>query len=94
MGDMKQRQIELHIEELILRDLPFALRHQVAAAIEQELTRLLNEQGLPPSLKQGAIIPSLDIGPVRLGENTRADALGSQIARNVYTKLWENRQPD
>ena len=41
VGYMNQAKIDLHIEELLLRDVPYALRHHIAAAVEQELSRLL-----------------------------------------------------
>ena len=59
---MNQAQINLHIEELLLRDVPYALRHRIAAAVEHELARLLSEQDLPPSITQGGYIPHIDIG--------------------------------
>jgi len=91
---MKLTKVELDIEELILRDVPYALRHQIAAAVEQELARLLSEQGLPPSLEQGGSIPDIAIGPVQIAGDARADAIGFQVARSVYGKLWANQQPD
>ena len=92
---MKQTPIELEIEELILRDVPPALRQQLAVVIERELARLLVEQGLPPALAQGGNIPDLAIGPVRIAEHARAEVVGSQIARSVYGKLWADQQrPD
>lgn len=91
---MKQTKIALEIEELVLRDVPYALRHRIVAAIELELTRLLSEQGLPPSLAQGGNIPDLEIGPVHIARDAKADALGSQIAHGMYGKLWAQHQPD
>ena len=84
---MKQAKIDLHIGELILRDLPYAQRHSIAAAAEQELARLLTEQGLPPHLAQGGHIPHIDIGTLQLTADSRADAIGTQIAQSVYGKL-------
>lgn len=91
---MKQTKIELTIEELILRDVPYALRHHIAEAVEQELARLLSEQGLPPYLEQGGSIPDIDIGHVQVAGDARADTLGFQVARSVYGKLWAKQQPD
>lgn len=79
------QKIDLHIGELILRDVPYALRHHVAAAIERELTRLLSEQ--PPSLAQGAHIPQIDIGNVQFAPDARPDAIGAQIAQHIYGSL-------
>lgn len=87
---MKQTKIDLRIEELILRDMPYAQRHSIAAAAEQELARLLTEQGLPPSLAQGGHIPQVDIGTIQLTADSRADAIGAQIAQSVYDNLSAN----
>jgi hypothetical protein len=91
---MRQARIDLHIGELILRDLPYAQRHHIAAAAEQELARLLSEQGLPPSLAQGGHIPHIDIGSIQLTADSRADTIGEQIAQSVYGKLAANQSLD
>lgn len=91
---MKQTPVELEIEELILRDVPSALRQHLAAFIEQELARLLVEQGLPPYLAQGGNIPDIAIGPVHMVGNARAEVVGAQIARSVYGRLWADQRPD
>ena len=94
MGRMKQRNVDLDIEELILRGVPSAQRYHIAAAIERELTRLLSKQGLPQSLERGGSIPAIDIGPIHIEVGTKADAIGTQIAQSVYGKLWENQRPE
>lgn len=91
---MKQREIELAIEELLLRDMPPAQRQQIAATVEQELARLLREQGLPPSLSQGGHIPQVDIGTLDLAAHARAETIGLEVARNVYRHLWHNQAPE
>ncbi len=83
--------IELHIGELILHGLPYAQRHRIAEALEQELARLLGERGLPPSLAQGGIIPQMNIGDLRLAKGARPGAIGVQIARQVYSSLTSDR---
>lgn len=84
---MKQTPINLHIEELLLRDVPYALRHRVAAAFEHELVRLLIEQDLPPSITQSGYIPHINIGNIEIRPDTKPDAIGSQIAQRVYGRL-------
>jgi len=84
---MNQAQINLHIEELLLRDVPYALRHRIAAAVEHELARLLSEQDLPPSITQGGYIPHIDIGTMHIAPGAKPDAIGTQIAQRVYGKL-------
>lgn len=77
--------IELQIEELILHDLPYDQRHRVAAAIEQALTRLLAERGLPPGF-QGEM-PPLHAAPVTVNPRLSAESIGRQVAQSVYAQL-------
>ena len=84
---MNQAKIDLHIGELILRDVPYALRHRIAAAVEQELARLLSEQDLPPTIMQGGYFPQIDIGTMQLAPDAKPDAIGAQIAQSVYRNL-------
>jgi hypothetical protein len=84
---MKRPAIDLHIDELILRNVPYAQRHLIAATVERELTRLLTEQGLPPSLAQGGNIPHLSVGNLHMAADAQADAIGLQIAQAVYSNL-------
>lgn len=84
---MKRSVIDLHIGELILRNVPYAQRHLVAATVEQELIRLLTEQGLPPPLAQGGNIPHISIGNLHLAADAQANAIGLQIAHAVYGHL-------
>lgn len=81
---MKRSAIDLHIDELILRNVPYAQRHLVAATVERELIRLLTERGLPPSLAQGGNIPHMSIDHVTLSADANIDALGEQIAQCIY----------
>lgn len=81
--------IDLQIGELILRGLPYAQRHRIAAAVVQELTRLLSEQGLPPSLAAGGAIPHISVNDLRVA-NGRPSAIGIQIAQGVYENLAGN----
>ncbi len=76
--------IELEIEKLILEGFPIGNRHRIGAAIEQELTRLLTEQGIPPSLSQGGEIPSLDGGVFEVSANAKPETIGRQIAQSIY----------
>jgi len=77
--------IELQIEELVLHDLPYDQRHRVAAAIEQALTRLLAEHGLPAGFQEG--MPPLSAAPVGVNPRLSAESIGQQVAQSVYVQL-------
>ncbi|UCH58799.1 MAG: hypothetical protein JSV61_11340, partial [Anaerolineales bacterium] len=60
---------------------------RIAAAIEQELTRLFAEQGLPPSLLQGGSHPALEGGPFEAAPDAAPEVIGGQVARSIYGGL-------
>ena len=89
---MNRYPIELHIEALRLRNLPYEQRHQIAAAIEQALLHIVSERGLPPSLAQGGYIPHLSIDQLPLTSGASAEAIGEQIAQAIYSKLGSRNE--
>lgn len=84
------RNVELHIEELILHDLPYDQRHRVAAAVERELGRMLQEQGIPAGWQEG--MPPLNSGPVQVNPRQSAESIGQQVAQSVYGQMGNAAQ--
>jgi hypothetical protein len=82
--------VELHIGELVLRGLPYGQRDRVAAAVEAELKRLLEEGGLPPSLAAGGTLPQVRVDGLRLEAGAKPGAVGTQIAGSIYSSLAGN----
>lgn len=83
---MKPR-IELHIEELVLEGFSPRDRHRIGEAVEAELTRLLEERGVPGSIKSGGEIESINGGSFEVAPGSRAEKVGSQVAKAVYGGL-------
>ncbi len=79
--------IELHIDELILRGVPYTQRRRVVAAIELELTRLLGERELPEALTQGGALSQIKLDEIRMTDGMKPQAIGAQIAQQVYGSL-------
>ncbi len=79
--------IALSIEELILVGFAPADRYRIAEAVQNELTRLLASEGVPPALTQGGAIPWIDGGTWTLNQGMNAQDIGTQIARNIYGGL-------
>lgn len=79
--------IELHIEELALHGFAPGDRLRIGEAIQQELTRLLTESGLPPSLLEGQELPHLDGGTFAARQGVSPRAIGGGVARAVYGGL-------
>jgi len=87
---MKQANLELNIEKLILPDLPPGQRLRVAAIIEQELTRLWTEQGLPPGIVGDSV--ALTATTVQVAAGMAPDAMGVQVAQSIYQNMAGNGQ--
>ena len=85
--DLNRPAIDLQIDELILRDVPYAQRHRIVAAIEQELILLLERQGLPLPLARGGFVPRIDLDDIQLAPGAKPAAIGGHIARNIYSHL-------
>ena len=77
--------INLHIERLVLDGLEIApeQRPVLQAAVERELSRLLTERGLSPSLAQGIAVPQISTGGIQL-INSNPTQIGQHIAQSVY----------
>jgi len=81
--------IELHIEELILRGFRNEDRYRITAAVEAELSRLLAEQGITTPLEASLERSRIDGGTFKVAHDTPVEAVGTHIARNVYGGLGE-----
>ncbi len=84
---MKPQHIELHIEELVLHGFERKDRYAIGEAIQHELTRLLTEQGVHPSLGQRYKVARVDGGTFDVKQGTKAETIGMHVARTVYRGL-------
>jgi hypothetical protein len=82
-----ERHIVLHIGELILRGLPYGQRYRIAAAVEAELQRLLDEGGLPSSLAAGGSLPQVQVDSLQFVDGAKPAVVGAQIAASIYSNL-------
>ena len=76
---MNARQIEVHIEELVLHGFPRSARWQIADAIESELRARLTKDGVPAAWQSSP--RQLEAGSVK--SNTHA-GLGAKVARAIH----------
>ncbi|WP_414569496.1 hypothetical protein [Nostoc sp. CCY 9925] len=81
--------VELHIEELLLHGFAAKDRDRIGEIIQHELTRLLSEGGLPPSLVQGGEMTRLDGGGFQVAAGAKPEAIGVQIAQSIYGGLGQ-----
>lgn len=85
---MTPKNIELHIEELVLHGFSPGDRHRIGEAVERELVRMFADWGVPESLERGWELASVDGGAIEVVSSSGADVVGAQVARAVYGGLW------
>lgn len=88
MGD-RPRAVDLQIEELALHGFAPGDRHGIGEAAKRELSRLLAERGVPPSLNEKARMTQLDAGSFHLPLGSNADAIGVRVAQAVYKGMMK-----
>ncbi len=84
---MKPQNVELHIEDLVLRGFASGDRYRIGDAMERELAQLFDEQGVPPSLAQGGEFAHLDGGVFKVASGSKPEAIGAQVAQAVFGGL-------
>jgi hypothetical protein len=82
------------IEELVLHGFPRGERYRIGEALEQELTRLFAEKGVPDSLGRGGEVDLLRAGSFHVSVVSKPEGVGSQVAQAVYGGLsrWQEDQ--
>ena len=80
-------QVNLHIGELVLQGFPGRDRLRIARAMEQELARLLREQGPPQSWQDSHDIERIDGGHFKAMAASGPAQVGRDIAKAVHRGL-------
>jgi hypothetical protein len=85
--------ISLHVERLILEGVASRRpdRAVVGAAVQKELTRLLQAGGLAHEFQSGGAIPNIAGGGISLREKAHPTDVGRQIASAVYRGIGQRR---
>ena len=84
---MRAAEIELHIEELVLDGFAPADRYRIGDMIERELSRLLSQGGVPPSLIANHDQAHIDAGACHVASVSTPEHIGAQVAQAVYGGL-------
>jgi hypothetical protein len=79
--------VDLHIEELVLHGFAAHDRHRIAAAVQQELARLMATEGSANLLKNSLSLDAINAGAFRVQANAKPQAAGTHIARAVYRSM-------
>ena len=80
--------VSLHIERLVIEGVPLSMGQaaQLERAVQHELTRLLQREGIGPSLHGGAV-PALSAPAIHISSPFQPVRLGRQIAHSVHQSL-------
>ena len=84
---MMPKNIELNIEELVLHGFSPGDRYRIGEAVEQELTKLLADRGVPQSLERNREVANMDGGAFEVAPGSRPQVVGAQVAKAVYGGL-------
>jgi hypothetical protein len=79
--------VRLHIEELVLHGFAPGDRHRIARAVETELSRLFQEEGVPPGLADGGWMASLDCGSFEVASGAGPQHTGARVGQAIYRGL-------
>jgi hypothetical protein len=83
--------VDVHIEELVLEGFAPGERHRIAAAVQQELARLISQGGVPQSVENPAALARLDAGALHIQAGAPARTTGAKIGAAVYRSLRQDR---
>jgi hypothetical protein len=84
---VKQSDIHINIEEIILEGFSPSEKYRIAEAIRTELTRLVQVRGLPAAFNQNGEIQNLPAQTIHLTRNQTAPDIGSKVAQSIYGGL-------
>ena len=80
--------VSLQLERLVIEGVPLSAGQaaQLERAVQHELVRLLQRDGIRPSL-QGGAVPALVAPAIQISTPVRPANLGRQIAQSVHQSL-------
>ena len=82
--------LTINIEQIILEGIDIApsQRPRLQTAVEAELSRLLQEKGIPRQLQKGGAIASLPAN-VKVTKGKNPEQMGKEIALSIYLKCCQ-----
>ena len=79
--------VKIHIEELVLHGFARNDRHQIAAAVQQELARLVMAARLAPFRENRRALERINAGAFKVKAGAKPQTAGTEIARAVFRSL-------
>ena len=84
--DAAARELEIHIEEVVLRNFSPGDRSRIGDALESELANLVRQHGLSTTTRSMSI-DRLDAGSFKVAPGARAQTVGGPVAEAVFEQL-------
>jgi hypothetical protein len=84
--------IELHIETLVIPGPWRTQREGLTSALQQELTELLSQGGVPLASLENWEIEKVRGGVIRLPSGSSRGVFGEQVARAIYEGLRDGHE--
>jgi hypothetical protein len=82
--------IEIYIDRIVLEGFDHLNARELNLAIQQHLTALMTEQGLPQGVTGIGEINKLNGGQIRLAPNPTSGNIGKSIAGGIYQGIKTN----
>jgi hypothetical protein len=83
----QQPDIRVEIEALVLAGFEARQARRIAAALESELGRLLQEEGAPGAWASSWEVAQLEVEPIQISPRHSPETIGAQAARAIYRGL-------
>jgi hypothetical protein len=80
---MGMKRVVLHIDSLVLKGFKHEDRHGIAEGLQQELGQLFSNHQAAQQLMANGDVSRLRVGNVRIGQNTKPQRVGSQVAQGI-----------
>ncbi len=93
-GPENRRPVHIHIEELVLHGFDYGERRRIAAAVQEELARLVRNEGAPASPGITSPVDNLDAGAIHIPPGSTARATGARIGASIYQGLQGQSRPE
>lgn len=85
--DMKNANIDLTIDQLVLEGIDPRYGQRVGQALQAELTRLFQKRGIPDAFSKQIDVQAIDAGALQANPTNSPDLIGIQIAQSLYSGL-------
>ena len=78
------KNIEIYIDRSVLEGFDHLNRAELNAVVQEHLTTMISEQGLPDGLLNSGYHKKLNGGEMNLSSQPKTGQVGSDVARGIY----------